>query len=974
MAEPIVKRPLIPGQYAWSVSKKDGKLRTIIGPDPLEATEDDIFVVQDPDNPRKVTPVGTATEAIQDFVTLRTGSYAVVHSPTEATSDGFPNGNYTSGRNDMKPLRHGQKRMITAGHFPLWPGQFVEIRKIHELSSSQFLMVVVESSEVDEKSPFYDVTLKCAGIRKAVVDATIETEGKPEVPAQPADAEKLGPEAAELAKKPPAGSEPATIPEPIKLRIGQRFIIPGNLTPTYIPPTGIEVVSDQDEPAMKSGSESEEDPLTVVKARIVSGAFKIENASGIMQAAGLPSEYYENVQSKYLSYRRESEPGNAFWRSLTAVLRQAQLEAIARVLSRQTTVETTDDAAVREAVVLGPTEFCILFDEDGKPQTHKGPGRVFPGPYDRFRTEGSRNRVYDSYHLREDRGILLRVVAEKIGRAALVSQFPVGSEKLLDKEVFVKGDEVFLGGFDAYLVPSSSIEVINPQTRQPHIGNDHSEVYVSAIGVDQKSGVYVAKVATGSVELRKGETKLLLDPRKERQIKRRVPSRMWNLMIGEGEPHKKTSEPMVETPWALSIPVFNNKAALVTGKGGRRVMVGPTVDLLGFEEVLETLVLSKGRPKGEDAVLETCFLRVTGNRITDRVQLETADFVEIQVDICLGVEFVGQTPEERVKWFTHRNYVMFLCNNIRSRLRQAARRMTLKELYPQIPDFIRDTILGKKPGEGGDQHRPGLKFDENNMLVNEVEVLQVTIPDQDIAKSLNSMNRESVQRELEDAKAKAALESQKLRDQIDEETGRIKGQKADRDRAIGIKVAECVQATKVRELELKQELDLLGQAGETKLEGTRARAQSELAKLQEAARAEQAEISRGVKEANEKSALEIEEAKRKALVAFRNALAEIQVNLTKAGADADVARLNAIEPKLVEAIEGLGNKELAMSLAEHLPKAGGALGFLTGMGGLTALKSMVKGTVLEKGLDALLADEASIAQQTRNAGRTADES
>jgi hypothetical protein len=49
-----VKRPLLAGQFVWAVSKKDGKYKPIIGPDPLEATDDDIFVIPDSEDPTKV--------------------------------------------------------------------------------------------------------------------------------------------------------------------------------------------------------------------------------------------------------------------------------------------------------------------------------------------------------------------------------------------------------------------------------------------------------------------------------------------------------------------------------------------------------------------------------------------------------------------------------------------------------------------------------------------------------------------------------------------------------------------------------------------------------------------------------------------------------------------------------------------------------------------------------------------------------
>lgn len=177
MAAEVSKRPLEKGKFVWVVSRKDGKYRVIIGPDPLDASEDDMPVIYDPKSPMQMIPVPTASEAIQDFITLNTDEYAVIYSPAEISSGSdtiqYPNGNYTVGKNEMKGLRHGKKSIIISGHFPLWPGQCVEIRKMHTLASSQYLMVVVESTEVDAAAPYYDLTVKCAGIKKAVVDESV---------------------------------------------------------------------------------------------------------------------------------------------------------------------------------------------------------------------------------------------------------------------------------------------------------------------------------------------------------------------------------------------------------------------------------------------------------------------------------------------------------------------------------------------------------------------------------------------------------------------------------------------------------------------------------------------------------------------------------------------------------------------------------------------------------------------------------
>jgi hypothetical protein len=825
--DPSMKRPLTSGQFAWAISKKSGVFSVIIGPDPMDATDDELFVIPSKKIPTKVEQVDSSVAAIQDFILIKPGEYAVLHNPTESFTSDHPNGTYTKGRGDVKALKHGTKRVVTSGYFPIWPGQQVEVRQIHTLSSNQFLMAVVESVNIDDKAPYYDITMKCATIKKAIVNYDASKAAEPE----------------ESSKEDPEAALSIIEEEKKTLKLGQRIIIPGNMTPTYIPPSGIEIVPE-----------------------------------------------------------RSTEGYN-----LRQMGRDGEYEQLLVV-----------NEMVRQAVVLGPTEFCVLMNEDGQPQVKKGPGRVFPGPYDTFRSKGSRSYAYDAYHLRPDRGLLLRVVDDAISKKDLASQLPPGSQ--LDRELYTKGDEIFIGGFDAYIIPSSSIEVIDPRARTPHIGNDHSTIYVQAIGVDQKSGIYVANVETGNVNLVKGEKKILLDPRKECHVKRKVPTELWNLIIGKGEPHKTVhDEKMVVTPWALSVIIPNNEAVLITSKDGRKPVVGPKTILLCYEEWLEIMQLSRGRPKNDRDALETCFLRVSGNRISDRITLETADFVRIDIDVQYSVEFEGETEEEQIQWFNYKDYVKLLCTSLRSRLRASARKYNMAELYQDAADFVRDTILGEKV-EGS--HRPGMLFEENNMRVTEVDVLSVIIPDPDIAVNFNNTNRTIVINELEKISEDIALDMERRHNKSSDERALIEKGAIARSREL-----------KLLRLASEQEASLLS-INNTKVQ---CKLQEDLADVKH-----QSELYR-IKRSSE-TTLELEKEKMGQQLEFKEKVAALETGLITAGAEADVQRFKAVQPDLIKAIEGLGDKQVLAELSKNLPRSTGELGFLLGQGGMAGLIKMLDGT------------------------------
>lgn len=685
MATEFRRVPLLAGQFVTVVTKKDGQTRMIVGPDPLEVTDDDIFAIPNKNDPTQLELLldkeGNTT-AIQQFITLGPDEYAVVFNPVTSSGDfspDYPNGKWQKGKNEVKPLRYGLKQMITRGSFPVWPGQKVEVRKIHHLSATQYLMIQVEEPVIEEGAPYYELVMQCATIKKALVDETIasETDQTPIIAGDLSKANTAeGDGATDVANVADLEKKEKAEPEVKRsvLVVGQRIIIPGNLASTFIPPSGTDVV-----PVEKEVEEvpvvAEFDPESVIENSIRDGKLKMENLDSTLSFVGL-SRGYEAVRDTFVDLRENRQPANALLVALKRVFKVQQLSVLANHLQRSEIIEKKKpvaDLVVREALVPGPTQYCVLIDENGDPETKKGPGRVWPGPNDHFRLEGSRDGIYDAYHIRVDRGLLLRVVATEISREELAKQLPLGSK--LDKPIYHKGDEIFIGGFDAYFVPSKSVEVRNPLTRQLHIGNDHSEVYVPAIGVDQKSGVYIAKLATGNIALVKGEKSVLPDPRLERHIQRQISGSAFNLMIASQESHKRVDpSSLVTTPWAVSIMVPHNTAVLVTGKDNRRVVVGACRELLEYEEVLEVLSLTKGRPKvSGNSKVETCFLRIDGNRITDRVELETSDFVRVVVDVAYSVKFEGKNQEEMIKWFNFSNYVLFLCDNLRSRLRASAR-------------------------------------------------------------------------------------------------------------------------------------------------------------------------------------------------------------------------------------------------------------------------------------------------------------
>src|SRR5271157_2537494 len=200
-----------------------------------------------------------------------------------------------------------------------------------------------------------------------------------------------------------------------------------------------------------------------------------------------------------------------------------------------------------------------------------------------------------------------------------------------------------------------------------------------------------------------------------------------------------------------TISPYVGYAVQVVDRGGKRtVVVGPETILLAYDETLAILELSTGKPKTTDALLRTVYLRVDNNIVSDVVRGETKDLVNVDIKLSYRVNFLR---EHKDKWFSVENYVKFLCDHMRSRLKGAVKKLGVKEFIENSTAFVRDTILGAKV-EGEQRH---FTFEENGMDVYDVEVLGATIGDDKIAGLLRNAQQTAVANAINLSTEEAAL-------------------------------------------------------------------------------------------------------------------------------------------------------------------------------------------------------------------------
>lgn len=938
------KIPVTERQFLWVQDDDKGEVTLHVGPTMVSPTAADRVVIDD--------GLGGLREDVsgrpQPMIELGDNQYSVLFNPL-LEMDGGPNGRFRPGRNESRPLRNGTRSMIPGPcSFYLRPGQRADVRDAHELASNQYLVVKVYGA-VDKEAPYYEVTARSAGITRATAENVDE--------------------------QPTARVEDL---KPVDLKRGQLIVIRGLDTQFYIPPTGVDIVPDTSVddsgaaisaaaarqllaqlpplPPEGSAAPAEAAKMEVAQEMIAQDAsYADESSDQELYAKGAPRRQMSNQyidQSARSRARKPATPApggpsvpapaaapaaaaaEAAKLSGPQVAQQPNLNDVlsSATIRRAIEKEARQARLIRRAVVLGEKEYCVIIDADGKREIKVGPARVFPGPYDTFMTVGSRGRVYDAYELLPQRALWLRVIAS-ISRAELAAKLPRGVA--LDKEEYFPGDELLLTGVSTFFFPFNEIEVLSPETGQAVVGNDHARVFIEAIGIDQKSGIYVRDLATGEARLVRGKQSYLVDPRKEVQITRNVPARDWNLWVAANEPHKVTDRP-VTTPWALSIIVPNNMAVLVTSANDRKVVEGPCVTLLGYEESLTPLLLSTGTPKNDDSPLRTCFLRTVGNRISDMIAVETADFVRISIRISISVTF---QPDHKDRWFNHENYIQVMIDHVRSIVRGKCRTLALSALWPQVPAVIRDTILGERK-EGG---RPGRLFPENGTIVTEVEVLSAVIEDREVATLMQRVQTESVTLTIGDRKAQEELTSAKLRS------------------AIELQKQELAEQARVREAKLREltrRLEHEAKLAEARDAELVARERQALFDDREAAalkaRIERDDASKAAElrlvMADAKSRADADRTLSQASIEAEVKRRDLEILLINAQSAATVAERQAVQRQLVEAMTALGDKLMLAEVAQNM----NLVSLFKGKSVGAILSEVLGGTKLAPGLRALI--------------------
>lgn len=527
---------------------------------------------------------------------------------------------------------------------------------------------------------------------------------------------------------------------------------------------------------------------------------------------------------------------------------------------------------VRSAVILRDGEYCILMTPNGKRRYCRGPAVVFPEPMEEFVMEKGA-KVFKAYQLRKNNGLHVRVVKD-FAVAAGDDAVPAGN--------YSAGMELFIKDHEGFFFPSENLEMIRE---------------VMTIPIADKEGIYVRDIKTGKITTEIGPKNYLPDPTKTEVVSRQLApevQRLYGLGDAKDAPatyNQQSPHPVEQQAYipkvqkatlsdnkpgkAVSVYIPPSFAVLVTSSSKREVVLGPQTRILDYDEDLEILKLSTGKPKSSDKLLSTCFLLVNGNKVSDIIRLKTSDHVELEILLSYRVSFVAKEANERVKWFNVNNYVALLCDHAGSIVRAAARGSGIEKFHASGTEVIRAAILGEKKGE---EKRPGRYFEENSMHIYDVEVLGVTILDGEVNKLLAESQRKAIVSELEKKQEQMRLDNTRLKESVNRE------------------ILEQRKASLVKETEVEK----------TTCELSQVKIQGEM------------EVVRHEKVGKAKAAAEALEVESAARLAAEARKAELETKLLHEQVKAFKEQMAALDPQLLSVLRSAAEQQFTAEVSKNL--------------------------------------------------------
>lgn len=615
-------------------------------------------------------------------------------------------------------------------------------------------------------------------------------------------------------------------------------------------------------------------------------------------------------------------------------------------------ITAAEDPYVRDAVTLERLEYAILKDEDGEKRYIHGPAVVFPKPTETFVAAPKGGLIFRALELSPISGIYVKVIAAY-------------DEKKNNKTIHHPiGEELFITGNDQM--------IYYPRPEHAMIQYDGKYMH-HAIAIPEGEGRYILNRLTGEIKTIRGPQMYLPDPRKEVVVKRKLTSKECELMypnnvevvaynaglteqaveklsrkgisdstavvntaystsnqtatlaifeananISRGVSYTKPRTITLDTKYegVVAIDVWGGYAINVVSKTGKRdVVIGPTTRLLDYDETVEAVNLSGGKPKTENKKITTAFLQIENNRVSDIIYAQTADFTNVQIELNYCVDFLTLYKDN---WFAINDYVKYLCDNMRSLVKREVRKYEIKDFYTNSTEILRNIVLDVN--KESKEEPTGRLFRANGMIVTDVNIVEIRVTDA-VAKMINSNTLDLIQKKIDLSDA-------------EEKTRTI----------------EALEENRRKQEQMKNETVLYKLALEKKTK------EEQMAYEESIKERERANQSAAVQAKNDlqnlltaitNAEIERENQKREAEIAHAKELAEIEKSKQEAYAATVKEIMSAISPDLIAAISANSKAELLREgMASMSPYA-----IANGESVADTVNKLMRGTPLEDVLD-----------------------
>jgi major vault protein len=606
-------------------------------------------------------------------------------------------------------------------------------------------------------------------------------------------------------------------------------------------------------------------------------------------------------------------------------------------------IPTRNGDYVRDAVTLERLEYCILKDEDGNKRYVHGPAVVFPEPTETFLVKDNSIK-YKAIELSEISGVYVKVIADYTDEDS-------GKE-------YKTGEELFITGKDQM--------IYYPRPEHALISYDGNNVY-HAIAIPKGEGRYVMNRQTGDIRTVKGPSMFLPDPRHEVLVNRKLSKtecELWypgnkdvlnynvgyfeasvdasacvdsltactarsltaSLNYADATPTSVPSKSVFEDSafnrknnytkprsitfdnkydGVVSIDVWTGYAVNVVSKDGtRRVVCGPQTVILDYDQVLEAMSLSTGKPKTTDRILRTVYLRYKNNKVSDIIDAETNDFIPVKIKVSYDVDFDEQAMD---KWFAVENYIKLLCDKIRSDVKRGIKNYSIQKFYNNYSDIVHSLIMNEKESR---------VFEDNGMILKDVNVLSIDV-DAEIKDMLEDNQRQMIRNMLNNQRDQANFERQK---KIIE---------------LKMEIADMNHQSAMAEMEIKQAQEK--KSNEIVVAQNKFEAEEQIAKLE--AKREQ-DVLIGELAAKK---LERENAEDQQRLAIRDKEIAQKAAEKKTYAETVASIMESISPDFIAAMQANSNAETLQIVAEAMAP----LAIAKGEGVADTVNTLMRGTSLE---------------------------